>query len=163
MSEVQERLAANVVTSENLAEFNSQRLNLATREAPAAAAEETSAEPVEVSEQSGQDGEEKEATAVEESSKPNKLEKRFTALTKQREEARQDAERERAAREVLESKVRELEGRSRPQAEPAAANPTASDLRSGGRAGPVRQGSVRAVRRRDRSVRRAGTGCNGRG
>ena len=55
MSEVQERLAANVVTSENLAEFNSQRLNLATREAPAAAAEETPAEPAEVSEQSGQD------------------------------------------------------------------------------------------------------------
>lgn len=121
MSEVQERLAANVVTSENLAEFNSQRLNLATREAPAAAAEETPAEPVAATEQSGQDSEEKEATAVEESSKPNKLEKRFTALTKQREEARQDAERERAAREVLESKVRELEGRSRPQAEPAAA------------------------------------------
>ena len=122
MSEVQERLAANVVTSENLAEFNSQRLNLANRETPAAAAEETPAEPVEVTEQSGQDGDEKEATAVEESSKPNKLEKRFTALTKQREEARQEAERERAAREALEFKVRELEGRSRPQVEPAATN-----------------------------------------
>ena len=42
---------------------------------------------------------------------------RFEKITKQREEARQEAKREREARESLEAKVRELEGRAKPQAE----------------------------------------------
>jgi hypothetical protein len=63
-------------------------------------------EPVEASE---------EATATEDRKRNPKLEIRFEKITKQREEARAEAQREREARESLEAKVKELESRSQPQ------------------------------------------------
>jgi len=122
MSEVQERLASNLVTSENLAEFTAQKLGLVDAEpAPAAAsddADSAAAEPDAQDDQSGQDGEGKDATATEEpkDKKPNpKLERRFSEITKQREAAREEARREREARESLEARLKELEAKSNPQ------------------------------------------------
>jgi len=110
-----EQQAANVLTSENAEEFYSNRLGLAD-EAPVEAetVEETpESEPIEeAEEQSGQESEETKAT---EEKKPNpKLEKRFSELTRQREDARKEAQREREQREQLESRLKELEQRSDP-------------------------------------------------
>lgn len=112
MSESQ---AANVLTSENSEEFYANRLGLAD-EAPVEAetVEETpESEPIEeAEEQSGQESEETKAT---EEKKPNpKLEKRFSELTRQREDARKEAQREREQRESLESRLKELEQRANP-------------------------------------------------
>jgi hypothetical protein len=119
MSEVQEapqvqpKVAANVVTSENLAEFNAKRMGLAdstpSEAAPVAEPPQVDngqSEPIEASE---------EATATEDRKRNPKLEIRFEKITKQREEARAEAQKEREARESLEAKVRELESRSQPQ------------------------------------------------
>jgi len=127
MSEVQEvqvaqpKVAANVVTSENLAEFNAKRMGLAdstpSEAAPSAEPQEVDngqSEPVEASE---------EATTTEDRKRNPKLEIRFEKITKQREEARAEAQREREARESLEAKVRELESRSQPQKVEAAEEP----------------------------------------
>jgi hypothetical protein len=107
MSEIKE--TTSVVTSENLAEFQAQKLGLATQESEPVAAEEAeqeeSSEPVEA---------EKEATDTEKKQNP-KLEKRFSELTKQRELARQEAAREREAREALEARLRALEQQANPQ------------------------------------------------
>lgn len=116
MSEVQERVAANVVTSENLAEFAAQKLGLV--DAPAN--EAADAEPIADADQSGQDGEGNEATETEEQreKKPNpKLERRFSEITKQREAAREEARREREARESLEARLKELEAKVSPPAQ----------------------------------------------
>ena len=121
MSEVQERVAANVVTSENLAEFAAKKLGLTP---PPAAAAEPPAEPVEVTQESEAPAEE-EAKPAEERKQNPKIEKRFSEITKQREAARQEAERERQARLELENKVKEMEAKltpAKPQ-EPAEADP----------------------------------------
>lgn len=103
---------STVVTSENLAEFNAQKLGLAVDAEPVVADETTeevvSAEPTEVvEEQSEPQAEEK---AVTDERKPNpKLEKRFSELTKQRELARQEAERERQRAADLEKRIADLE------------------------------------------------------
>ena len=117
MSEVQEapRVAANVVTSENLAEFNSKRMGLA--EPPAS--EAAQAEPQQDEVQSEPEVE-NEATATEDRKQNPKLEKRFSKITEQREAARAEAQREREAREALESRLRELEAKVQPKAEPVA-------------------------------------------
>lgn len=101
--------AANVVTSENLAEFQAQKLGLATQEAPTEAAE---AEPAVEQERSEPEAESE--AAVGEKKQNPKLEKRFSELTKQREAARQEAERERQAREALETRLKELESKINP-------------------------------------------------
>lgn len=112
MSEVQERVAANVVTSENLAEFAAKKLGLNT--APAeAAVEATPAEPVEAQEQTEAQADDEAKPAEERKGNP-KIEKRFSEITKQREAARQEAERERQARLELENKVKELESKLQP-------------------------------------------------
>ena len=112
MSESQ---AANVLTSENSEAFYANRLGLAD-EAPVEAetVEETpESEPIEEAEE--QSGQESEETKVTEEKKPNpKLEKRFSELTRQREDARKEAQREREQRESLESRLKELEQRSNP-------------------------------------------------
>ena len=114
MSEVQERVASNVVTSENLAEFTAQKLGLVDTPANEAAEAEPDAE----ADQSGQDGEGKDATATDEQKKPNpKLERRFSEITKQREAAREEARREREQRESLEARLKELESRVNPPAQ----------------------------------------------
>lgn len=127
MSEVQEapqvqpRVAANVVTSENLAEFTAKRMGLAdstpSEAAPVAEPPQVDngqSEPVEASE---------EATATEDRKRNPKLEIRFEKITKQREEAREEARKEREQRESLEAKVKELESRSQPQKVEAAEEP----------------------------------------
>ena len=101
--------AANLVTSENLADFHAKKLGLATPNAPTEAAQ---AEPVE---QSGSEpAAENEAATGEKKHNP-KLEKRFSELTKHRDEARQEAERERQAREAVEARLRDLEAKASPQ------------------------------------------------
>jgi hypothetical protein len=101
--------AANLVTNENLAEFNAQKLGLANQETPTEAVE---TEPVVEQERSEPEAE-TEAVAGEKKHNP-KLEKRFSELTKQREQARQDADRERTAREALEARLKDLEGKLNP-------------------------------------------------
>lgn len=110
MPEVQEapKVAANVVTSENLAEFNAKKMGLADR-APAEAA--PVAEPTEQQNQSEPVAENEAAT---EEKKNPKLEKRFSEITKQREAAREEARKEREARESLEVRLRELETKVQP-------------------------------------------------
>lgn len=124
MSEVQEvqvaqpKVAANVVTSENLAEFTAKKLGLAERTPIEAAPAEpkveakVQSEPVEVKD---------EATPAEDGKQKSKLEIRFSDLTKQREAARAEAQAERQAREALEARLRDLEAKAQPQkAEPTA-------------------------------------------
>jgi len=119
MSEVQEsKQAQNVVTSENLAEFNQTHLRLAPDE-PVEATEEV--EPTESEDESGQEAV-NEATEPEKKQNP-KLEKRFSELTKQRELARQEAAKEREARTALEARLRELEDRVTPKADPIEEEP----------------------------------------
>lgn len=116
MSEVQEapqaqpKVAANVVTSENLAEFTAKKLGLADTPREAAPAEpqveaKSQSEPVEAKD---------EATVTEDGKQKSKLEIRFSDLTKQREAARQEAQREREAREALEARLKDLEAKANP-------------------------------------------------
>ena len=119
MSEVQEvqiaqpKVSTTVVTSENLAEFNAKRMGLADS-TPSEAA--PVAEPHQVDNGQSEPGEaSEEATATEDRKRNPKLEIRFEKITKQREEAREEARKEREARESLEAKVKELESRSQPQ------------------------------------------------
>ena len=115
---VAERLATNVVTSENLVEWNVNKLGLATEPANTAAetVEETPVpEPVAEEGQSEPAETEQETTETEER-KPNpKLEKRFSELTKARKAAEESAAQERQAREALEARLAALEGQSAPQ------------------------------------------------
>ena len=106
--------AANIVTSDNLAEFHAVKLGLAD---PAPKAEQTSAaqaEPEAQSEQVSQD----DASANGERKQNPKLERRFSELTKQREQAKAEAQREREAREALEARLRDIETRVAPQQAP---------------------------------------------
>ena len=107
----EQRETTQVITSENQAEFFAQKLNLAP-ESEIEAAEE--AEPVE-SEVENEPEAEEEAQPTESESKPNKLKARFSELTKQREQARADAQREREAREALEARLQALEQGQAPQ------------------------------------------------
>ena len=118
MADLAERLAANVVTSENLADFNAKRMGLAE---PLGVVEAVKAEPTPVEESRSEPTEASDdATATEDRKQNPKLERRFSEITKQRETARAEAQREREAREVLEAKVRDLEAKATPIAEPAA-------------------------------------------
>ena len=102
--------AGQVLTSENSAEFYANRLGLANQ--PEVEAVQT--EPTEEVERSEPEIEEKEQ---EEKPKANpKLERRFSEITKQREEARKEAQREREAREALEARLAALERQPAPQA-----------------------------------------------
>ena len=102
--------AGQVLTSENSAEFYANRLGLADQPE----VEAVQAEPTEEVERSEPEIEEKEQ---EEKPKANpKLERRFSEITKQREEARKEAQREREAREALEARLAVLERQPAPQA-----------------------------------------------
>lgn len=109
---MQERIASNTVTSDNLAEFNAKRLDLAGENDPVEVAED--AEPEDKSDESEPIKQKDEAKA-EKPVNP-KLEKRFSEITKQREEAKAEAQRERDARVSLENRLRELEQKDQPQA-----------------------------------------------
>lgn len=103
MLETTDRVASNLVTSDTLAEFTAQKLGLVEA---APVAEETSEPEPQVSEEVTDEPKEK---------KPNpKLERRFSDLTKQREQARAEAQREREAREALETRLKELEAKANP-------------------------------------------------
>jgi hypothetical protein len=115
------RETTQVVTSENQAEFFAQKLNLAP-EGETEAADE--AEPIE-SEVENEPEAEDEAPTVESEGKPSKLKARFSELTRQREQARADAQRERDAREALEARLAALEQGQAPRQAPVAdAKPT---------------------------------------
>jgi hypothetical protein len=100
--------ASQVLTSENAAEFYANRLGLAESPADTEAVEETP-EPVAEEEQSEPKEAEKEANQEGERKQNPKLEKRFSEITKQREEARQEAQKEREARMALEQRLSALE------------------------------------------------------
>jgi hypothetical protein len=104
--------AGQVLTSENSAEFYANRLGLADQPEVEATPE---VEPTEVVEERS----EPESEVIEQEEKPKanpKLERRFSEITKQREEARKEAQQERSAREALEARLAVLERQPAPQA-----------------------------------------------
>lgn len=116
-------MTATVVTSENLAEFQAHKLDIAS--APASAVAEKSEPVVEaqttdateaVEAEPAEPQEEQESEAKHEKVPNPKVEKRFSELTKQREDARRDAEAHRIAREATETENRELKSRLNPPA-----------------------------------------------
>ena len=113
----EERSSTTVVTSENLAEFAAKKLGL-----DSAPVEAAPAEPTEVSETATVEPSD-EAKPAEERKQNPKIERRFSEITKQREAAKQEAERERQARVDLENKVRELESKLNPAPEQVEADP----------------------------------------
>ena len=105
----QPKQAGSIVTSENLAEFNADKLGLASEESPTAATvEETPVEPAAEVGQSEPKLADDEATGTEEKKQNPKLEKRFSELTKQRKEAE-------ARAEELERRLAAIEGKQAPQ------------------------------------------------
>ena len=104
-----EKEAGSVLTSENAADFYAQRLGLADQEAPEAA----QTEPVAEAEQSEPE-EQEEAKPTEEKKQNPKLERRFSEITKQREEARKEAQQEREQRQALEQRLAALEKQATP-------------------------------------------------
>ena len=104
MAENEVREAQSVVTSSNAADFYAERLGLA-EEATETAAEEPS-EPVQEAESQSEPKAEEEAKATEKSK--DKLEKRFSKISRQRDEANTRAEQ-------LEARLRELEAKANPQ------------------------------------------------
>jgi len=107
-----EKEASQVLTSDNAAEFYANRLGLAESPAPAEAEQ---SEPTEVVEQSEPEEAEAEAKQEGERKQNPKLERRFSEITKQREEARKEAQQEREARQALEQRLAALENRGQPQ------------------------------------------------
>jgi chromosome segregation ATPase len=106
-----EKNAGQVLTSENAAEFYANRLGLAESPAPAEAEQ---SEPTEAVEQSEPEEAEAEAKQEGERKQNPKLERRFSEITKQREEARKEAQQEREARQALEARLAALEGNQQP-------------------------------------------------
>jgi len=100
-----EKEAGQVLTNENSAEFYANKLNLADRDDDVAV--ENTPEPSEESNQSESDAEQSKPT--EERKQNPKLEKRFSELTKQREQAKAEAQAERQQRETLEARLRSYE------------------------------------------------------
>lgn len=103
----QPKQASTVVTSENLAEFNANKLGLASEESPTAADtvdEKSSSEPAAEVGQSEPKLADDEATGTEEKKQNPKLEKRFSELTKQRKEAEARAEEAERRLAAIESK-----------------------------------------------------------
>jgi len=108
-----EKEASQVLTSENAAEFYANRMGLADQAPAEAEVEDSPSEPVE-SEERSESGAEKEAKPTEERKQNPKLEKRFSEITKQREQARQEAAQEREARQKLESELAALRQQAQP-------------------------------------------------
>lgn len=104
--------AGQVLTSENAAEFYANRLGLAESDSEPVAVEE--AEPVAEEVQSEPKEAEKEANQEGERKQNPKLEKRFSEITKQREEARLEAQRERQARLELEQRLAAIQQQQQP-------------------------------------------------
>jgi hypothetical protein len=120
-----EKEASQVLTSDNAAEFYANRLGLA--ESPAVVEAEQS-EPTEVVEQSEPEEAEAEAKQEGERKQNPKLERRFSEITKQREEARKEAQTEREARQALEQRLAALESKGQPKANPTDEKPQPSQF-----------------------------------
>lgn len=106
---------ATVLTSENSAEFYANKLGLADQpEVEAVATEPT--EPTEEIEQSEPEAENEDKVTEERKSNP-KLEKRFSDLTKQREQLRKEVEQERLAKTELENRLKAYEAQAAPKQE----------------------------------------------
>jgi len=113
----QPKQAGSIVTSENLADFNANKLGLASESSPTAAeVDENPSEPAAEKGQSEPKLADDEATGTEEKKQNPKLEKRFSELTKQRKEAE-------ARAEELEKRLAALEGT---KAQSAQAQPEAN-------------------------------------
>ena len=106
-----EKEAGQVLTSENAADFYAQKLGLAN-EASDVAVEEAPEPLQEVVENEPE--ETIEAKPTEEKKQNPKLEKRFSELTRQREQAKAEAQAERQAREALEARLKALEQQASP-------------------------------------------------
>jgi hypothetical protein len=100
--------ASNVVTSENSADFYSQKLGLTNETPVEAVVEETPAEPTEEVVEDEPSAEEEAKTT----GKKKGIDKRFKELTSERELARQEADRERQARIELENQLKEIQTRT---------------------------------------------------
>ena len=116
-------MTATVVTSENLAEFQAHKLDIASAPAPAVAeksepvVEAQTSDAPEIVEAEPADPQEEQESEVKPEKAPNpKVEKRFSELTKQREDARREADVQRAGREAAENRAQELEARLNPPA-----------------------------------------------
>jgi hypothetical protein len=109
-----EKEAGQVLTSENAADFYAQKMNLADQSSGEAEVENTPSEPSDNDDRS-ESGAEKEAKPTEERKQNPKLEKRFSEITKQREQARQEAAQEREARQKLEAELAAFKQRQQPQ------------------------------------------------
>jgi hypothetical protein len=114
-----EKEAGHVLTSENAAEFYANRLGLA--ESPSEPVAEETSEPVAEETQSEPEAEAEAKQEGERKQNP-KLERRFSEITKQREEARKEAQQEREARLALEQRLAALE---KQQVQPQQAAPVA--------------------------------------
>ena len=115
----QSKQAGTIVTSENLADFNANKLSLASESSPTEAeVDENPSEPAAKKGQSEPKLAEDEATGTEEKKQNPKLEKRFSELTKARKEAEAQVAEERKARESLEARLAALEGNRAPIQEP---------------------------------------------
>ena len=101
-----EKEASVVLTSENSGDFYANKLGLA---------DETPTEAIVPVETQTSEPEAKEEPKTTEEQKPNKLEKRFSDITKQREQARQEAERERSRASELEARLKDLESQLKPK------------------------------------------------
>lgn len=129
----QPKQASSIVTSENLAEYNADKLGLASESSPTAADtvdEKSSSEPAADKGQSEQKLAEDEATGTDEKKQNPKLEKRFSELTKARKEAEAQVAEERKARESLEARLAALESNRAPNQEPESnRKPTPDDFK----------------------------------
>jgi hypothetical protein len=115
----QPKQAGSIVTSENLAEFNADKLGLASESSPTAAeVDENPSEPAADKGQSEPRLADDEATGTDEKKQNPKLEKRFSELTKARKEAEAQVAEERKARESLEARLAALEGNREPTQAP---------------------------------------------
>ena len=115
----QPKQASSVVTSENLADFNADKLGLASESSPTAAeVDESPSEPAAKDGQNEPKLADDEATGTEEKKQNPKLEKRFSELTKARKEAEAKATEERTKREGLEARLAALESVKAPTQAP---------------------------------------------
>ena len=111
----QPKQAGTIVTSENLADFNANKLGLASEGNPTVA---DNSEPAVNKGQSEPGLVEDEANGTEEKKQNPKLEKRFSELTKARKEAEAQAAEERMKRKDLEQRLSALENNRVPQGQP---------------------------------------------
>jgi hypothetical protein len=115
----QPKQASSIVTSENLADFNADKLGLASESSPTAAeVDENPSEPAAKDGQNEPKLADDEATGIEEKKQNPKLEKRFSELTKARKEAEAQATEERTKREGLEARLAALESIKAPNQAP---------------------------------------------